>query len=556
MRSRPWRGRSTAGSTVPLDPGSTKQAESRLFHQRYRVVKLLGQGGCGRVDLVTDELHGGKRLALKVIIPRFQGAPALEARFRNEIKVLRGLNHPGIPQILNDGRTDDGELYFTMDYVEGTSLEQILEHEGPFALRRIVRISRQLFSILEYAHSMGIVHRDLKPANILVVDPGTEQEQVKVLDFGIAKILRREGPFEAATSLNTCGVIGTPDYMAPEQVSGNDIDEGADYYALGVILYRMVSSRLPFSGKTPMEVATARIDQKPTPIGRETSSAPLRFLINGLLERKRENRPTQEEIGRLLERVLSDQERTRHSTRLAFAAILVVLLANLALLLHDPRPDGVDSPGRGASLVPVDPGKRGRQAATPPAPAQNDSRLEDAGESDVGTPPAPEVDTGTDLDESAVASSGSPDLEETVEAGDQGHPEDLSPSRASNELPAHKGALATMRSDKHSGVLVDLMEVKRRGVILTAAVRVRLEEKDSVNAGRHSLFHMEIVDYATGEQYRSTSVHGGDGGWARDGEIIRFSVPLPRDVERGRVHVRGLGAFDDVAFAPSANKGR
>ena len=116
---------------------------------------------------------------------------------------------------------------------------------------------------------------------------------------------------------------------------------------------------------------------------------------------------------------------------------------------------------------------------------------------------------------------------------------------------ARQATLATIRSDKHEHVIVDLLEVKRRGAILTVAVRVRLEKEDSVNAGRHQLFHMEVTDYATGELYKSNSVQGGNGGWAADGEIIRFSVPLPPEVTSGSVYVHGLGSFQDVELAAS-----
>lgn len=333
----PAAGRATeaASETLPLESEATPPAGTRpLFDGRYRVVRTLGEGGFGRVDLVEDTLRKDERIALKVILPEHNRATEFERRFQNEISVLRALRNPGISQIFNDGRTADGEFYYTMEFVDGVSLEELLKRECSLGPMRIVRLVRQLTNILDYAHSLGVVHRDLKPGNILIVDAGSEDEQVKVLDFGIAKILRTDEILDFAQTMQTQAAMGTPHYMAPEQVRGKDIDARADLYALGVIIYRMVSSRYPFKGKTAMEIATARIEQDPAPLEVDDTPSQLSTLIRALLQRERESRPTPDEIRLLLEELASGHRDFRRFGRQMLVG--VGALAVLGLFLARP----------------------------------------------------------------------------------------------------------------------------------------------------------------------------------------------------------------------------
>ena len=191
-----------------------------------------------------------------------------------------------------------------MRYVPGRTLEEVLNDRSPLESPRVLQMLKQLLDILEYAHSQGVVHRDLKPGNIIVVDEGQTSESLRLLDFGIAKILSGDETIHQVTM--TEGPIGTPNYMAPEQVSGGTVDERTDLYALGVILYRMVSGKQPFDGRSWNEVATARLTEDPTPLP-IPNSAPegLPPLIEAMLNRAREERPGSEDVRRRLEQLES-----------------------------------------------------------------------------------------------------------------------------------------------------------------------------------------------------------------------------------------------------------
>ncbi len=365
--------------TLPVPP-----RDAPLFDGRYRVVRTLGAGGFGRVDLVADTLHEDKLLALKIVLPQHQDVREFEGRFRNEIRVLRALQHQGIPQIFNDGRTERGEFYFTMDYVEGVPLDDVLRREETLEPERIVRLVRQLIAVLDYAHARGVVHRDLKPANILLVRAGTPDEELRVLDFGIAKIMRKEGMLSDARTMDTMGPMGTPHYMAPEQVRGKDVDPRADLYALGVLIYHMVSRRFPFRGKTAMEIATARLEQEPEPLDVRDTPPRLRALVTQLLERERDKRPDIAAIERMLQEIASGQRAARRGSRIALAGAALAIALVLVLTrpwrrvssAEAPPPHGTavapavasgaeGAPGAGAQAPRTDGGERGSAAAAP-----------------------------------------------------------------------------------------------------------------------------------------------------------------------------------------------
>ncbi len=344
-----------AGATQPLgDP-----PPGRLIDGRYRVERELGEGGFGVVYLVRDELFAGARRALKTLRPELTRDPGVAQRFRNEMVVVKALSHPYVPRFHNDGRTPEGEFYYVMDFVEGVGLDALLRKEGALAPERIVRLVRQLLDVLEYAHGKGVFHRDLKPANILLVDVGTDREQVRVLDFGIAKILSKSGEFADLESMHTLhgGAIGTPHYMAPEQVTGQGrIDGRTDLYSLGVILYQMCSGRVPFTGKTSMEVAAARLTQAPPPLDEDTP-AWLRGIVMHLLQRQQEKRPTTQELREGLEALASGQRRLHRSLTFVAAGILAVALGVTWVILDRP---GAEETGSGA---------RGERPAPTPRPA-------------------------------------------------------------------------------------------------------------------------------------------------------------------------------------------
>jgi len=212
----------------------------------YNVTALLGEGGMGVVYLVEHPVIG-RKAALKVIHPDFARSPEVVSRFITEAKSINQIGHEHIVDVTDFGTTPAGDFYFIMEYLQGKSLGAAIQDAAPFPAERAVRIALQIADALRASHEHGVVHRDVKPDNILLVAHGDEGDFVKVLDFGLAKLM---GPGQITTRNTRTGtVVGTPYYMSPEQCEGKDeIDHRADIYSLGVMLFEMLTGKLPFGG--------------------------------------------------------------------------------------------------------------------------------------------------------------------------------------------------------------------------------------------------------------------------------------------------------------------
>jgi serine/threonine protein kinase len=232
----------------------------RVLAGRYRLRRLIAKGGMAEVwDAVDDIL--GRPVAVKILHPHLAADESFRERFRREAIAAARLAHPNVVATFDTG-TDEGTTFIIMELVEGSTLRQILNESGPMAPARVVHVGAQVADALHYAHRAGVVHRDVKPANILICPDG----RVKVADFGIAKAVEesepdRPSPSEALTG--TGSIIGTAQYLAPEQVDGRAVDGRTDVYALGVVLYEMVCGRPPFTGETDMAVALKHITTNP-----------------------------------------------------------------------------------------------------------------------------------------------------------------------------------------------------------------------------------------------------------------------------------------------------
>ncbi|HWU90919.1 MAG TPA: serine/threonine-protein kinase, partial [Kofleriaceae bacterium] len=230
---------------------------------RYRVIELIGEGGMGKVYL-AEHVEIGKRVALKVLHPSYSRMPDLVERFRREARAASKIGHPNIVDVTDSGTTADGSVYFVMEYLEGVELGSVIEREGALDVARALRIAGQICRALAAAHAQGIVHRDLKPENIYLITRDGAADVVKVLDFGIAKTTEAEAARERR--LTSPGMaMGTPEYMAPEQAAGRAADARCDVYALGAILYEMVTGVPPYSGDNFMEILTKKATIDPTP---------------------------------------------------------------------------------------------------------------------------------------------------------------------------------------------------------------------------------------------------------------------------------------------------
>jgi len=224
----------------------------RVVDRRYRVVARLGSGGMGVVYQV-EHLHLGKKAAMKVLTPDGAAQPEMVRRFRNEAQAVSKLDHPNIVQTFDFGQCD-GALYLVMEYINGDDLSALIRREGPWSFARAARLFMQVCDGLVEAHEAGIVHRDLKPENLMVVKRRDGAEHIKILDFGLAK-LRERATDPGRSSVSSGGqVIGTPYYMAPEQVRGEPLDARADLYSVGAALYRVLTGVPPFDAPSPMSV--------------------------------------------------------------------------------------------------------------------------------------------------------------------------------------------------------------------------------------------------------------------------------------------------------------
>jgi serine/threonine protein kinase len=214
---------------------------------RYRIERKIGEGGMGVVFAARHTVIE-RPLAIKVLKRAVMRDQATIQRFVQEAKAASRINHPNIVEVTDFGTTPDGLTYSVMELVEGETLTRAIKHGAPFPARRVIRVAMQLARALGAAHDKGIVHRDLKPENVFLVDREERPDFVKIVDFGIAKMMPVEGEAQgSAPRLTRVGtVFGTPDYMAPEQAAGRlDIDHRVDIYALGTILYEMLVGRVP-----------------------------------------------------------------------------------------------------------------------------------------------------------------------------------------------------------------------------------------------------------------------------------------------------------------------
>jgi serine/threonine-protein kinase len=252
---------------------ASKTLVGRTIDGKYRLDGLVGSGSMGTVYRAT-QLSLQKTVAIKVMRRELANEDAYVSRFKREAKAASRLDHPNSLRVLDFG-DDEGLLYIVMEHLDGRDLLTVVSQDWPLSSERIVDLMSQTLAALAVAHGMGIVHRDLKPENVMVLrtldDEGNERELVKVCDFGVAKLLPGKRGDEAHTAtatgtLTATGVlIGTPEYMSPEQVNGEDLDPRSDIYSIGVILYQLLTRRLPFEDKSPIKLAMMQIESTPRP---------------------------------------------------------------------------------------------------------------------------------------------------------------------------------------------------------------------------------------------------------------------------------------------------
>ncbi|RJQ53266.1 MAG: Stk1 family PASTA domain-containing Ser/Thr kinase [Actinobacteria bacterium] len=266
----------------------------QLFADRYQVTEKIGGGGMAEVYKAADSVLG-RTVAVKVLHPQFARDENFVARFRQEAQAAANLSHPNIVNIYDWGQ-QDSTYYIIMEFVEGKNLKEIINAQGPLSPKKTMDVTKQVASALDFAHRRNVIHRDIKPHNIII----TPQGEVKVMDFGIA----RAG---ADTSLTQTGsILGTAQYISPEQAQGRAVGAGTDIYSLGVVMYEMLTGDPPFTGENPVSVAVKQVNDEPVAPTRINPAIPRELeaiVLRAMAKRPEDRYPTAEDMREDIERL-------------------------------------------------------------------------------------------------------------------------------------------------------------------------------------------------------------------------------------------------------------
>jgi eukaryotic-like serine/threonine-protein kinase len=282
-----------------------------LFDGRYRILRKLGSGGMANVYLAEDQ-ELGRRVAIKILNDRHATDDQFVERFRREAKNAAGLSHPNIVSIYDRGEAE-GTYYIAMEYLDGRSLKELIVSRGPAPINVAIDYARQILAALRFAHRNGIVHRDIKPHNVLVDREG----RLKVTDFGIARA--------GASQMTEAGsIIGTAQYLSPEQAKGAPVDQTSDLYSVGILLYELLTGAVPFTGDTPVEIAMKHLSAKPEPPSALRAEIPNeldKVVMRALAKDPHERYQTAEEMDADLGRVAGGGTVSRATEEAATAII-------------------------------------------------------------------------------------------------------------------------------------------------------------------------------------------------------------------------------------------
>jgi len=273
------------------------EAHADLFGKKYELLNKLGEGGFASVYLAKDTTLG-RQVAIKVLNSQLPANdPTFLKRFEREAQTVAQLNHSNIIDVYEFGQ-EDGRYFIVMPYLSGPDLSHLLRQQGPLEVEQVLQIAEQVGEALDYAHSRGIIHRDVKPPNVIF----NEQGNAILTDFGIVKMVD-----ETTALTQTGGVIGTPFYMAPEQWATGKMDSRTDLYALGVMVYQMLTGQVPFSGETPPRIMYSHLNETPPPPHNLNPALP-------------------SAVGKVLLKILAKSPEQRYQTAAEFCADLRVAL--------------------------------------------------------------------------------------------------------------------------------------------------------------------------------------------------------------------------------------
>ena len=264
-------GSSSADSNSASDGSAT--VVGTVIGGRYYVRRLIGEGGMGRV-FEAEHIDIGRRVALKILHPAYSQTPDLVERLRREARAASKISHPNVVDVTDSGTTPDGAFFFVMEYLEGIELGELIYREGKLDVARALHIGAQISRAIQAAHEVNVIHRDIKPENVLILTRDGQKDFVKVLDFGIAKSGKdsdleneKDTNGDLRRKLTHPGMtMGTPEYMAPEQAAGRPADPRSDVYAVGGLVYEMLSGKAPYEGQNFMEILHKKATTMPAPL--------------------------------------------------------------------------------------------------------------------------------------------------------------------------------------------------------------------------------------------------------------------------------------------------
>src|SRR5580698_8195391 len=261
-----------------------------ILNGQFQILQKIGSGGMGAVYKAL-QADMNRMVGVKILHPKLANRKDLVSRFRREARAMSQLTHPNTVKVFLYGELEDGPLYIVMEFLEGKNLNQTVRSDGPFAIERALPILIQASGALDEAHRAGIIHRDLKPENIFLVQSGTLRDFPKVLDFGLAKVGERQMRPGSLILTQEGMVFGTPEFMSPEQAQGKPLTPASDTYSLAVILYEVLTGKLPFDARSAMDFIQLQVVGQPIPLDQRAPGRTFPVALQNIIDRALAKRP-------------------------------------------------------------------------------------------------------------------------------------------------------------------------------------------------------------------------------------------------------------------------
>jgi serine/threonine protein kinase len=333
----------------PVDPFIGRD----ILDGQFKILQKIGSGGMGSVYKASQPAMN-RMVGVKILHPKLANRKDLVSRFRREARAMSHLAHPNTTKVFLYGELDDGSLYIVMEFLDGKNLNQTVRAEGPFDVKRALPILIQVCGALDEAHKAGIIHRDMKPENIFLCQQGGLKDYAKVLDFGLAKVTEREMRPGSLILTQEGMVFGTPEFMSPEQAQGKVLTPASDIYSLAIILYEVLTGKLPYEAKAPLEYIQAHVTVKPIPLDQRVQGKNFPPLL-----------------WQVLERALAKKPEDRFAAASDFAAAMQAVLDGRTTL---PQSLVQGSPlAATVNMTPVDRGDRKPQSQASPPSTKSDA---------------------------------------------------------------------------------------------------------------------------------------------------------------------------------------